>query len=39
MPHSSTAPTAVLRDALKEPWPILAAAVALIVLLLALFVH
>lgn len=38
--RAAAAPSgSVLRDALREPWPLLALAAALLVLLAALFLH
>lgn len=39
MPQDPAAAASELRDAFREPWPIVAAAMALIVLIFALFLH
>jgi hypothetical protein len=39
MPQDRAVGAPELRDAFREPWPVLAAAMALIVLIFALFIH
>jgi hypothetical protein len=39
MPQDPAAAASELRDAFREPWPVLAAAMALIVLICAVFLH